>query len=244
MFSPFTWIVIILLWALLSKNAKTTKVLLCIVVFFILIFTNSYIIGEVLRRWEKPMINKARIAVAYNAGIVLGGGMVTYDKAIDRLIFRKNTDRIIQTIDLYKSKKIEKIIISGGYGDLEKNQQPEAVLLRKYLIKVGIPEEDIFVDSLSSNTHENAVNTEQIITSTSLKGRFLLITSAIHMKRAVACFVKEGVKVDVYPTNKLVGARKNEWHSYLKPTFQNMMLWDEYLHEWVGYQMYKLMGYL
>ncbi|MCK5170902.1 MAG: YdcF family protein, partial [Bacteroidales bacterium] len=147
-------------------------------------------------------------------------------------------------IDLYKKGIINKILISGGPGNLVFRDQYEAVLLKEFLLSIDIPEAHILVDSVSDNTHENAVFSANIIKQELNEGKYLLITSSIHMKRAKACFKKEGIIVDIYPTNKHAGPRRFQLDHLFLPDHINLLVWDKLIHEVLGYIVYDVIGYI
>jgi uncharacterized SAM-binding protein YcdF (DUF218 family) len=240
--SPLTWIIILLVVSLLLKNKIKAKRVFTSALCVLFVFSNSFIVDEFVRITETAMVSEKQLG-RYDAGIVLGGGMVTIDRENDRLIFQKNTDRFLQTIHLYKRGIIRKILLSSGSGSLVFDDILEASLLKKYLIELGIPDKDILVDSLSRNTYENAVNSSKIINDSLKGGKFLLITSALHMARAKACFSKQGISVDVFPTSKMTGGRRWDIGHLLVPDAGNFERWEELLHEWMGYLIYKIAGY-
>lgn len=205
-------------------------------------FTNPVIIDEILRLWETPVTNQIN-ENTYDAGIVLGGGMVVIDKDNDRLIFRENTDRFLQALDLYKKGIIRKIIISGGSGSIVFKETLEGALMNRYLTGIGIPQQDLLIDSSSNNTYENAVNCAKIVRDSFPDGDFLLITSAYHMRRAKACFDKQQLTTSVYTVGKFTGKRRHDIGYYLKPDTDALVKWEKFIHELIGYITYKIMGY-
>ncbi|MEI6854079.1 MAG: YdcF family protein [Bacteroidota bacterium] len=240
---PLTWILILLIVAVLIRKPKLARKYYITTLVFFIFFTNPAIIDELLRLWEQPM-TMIHADQQFEAGIVLGGGMVTIDKDYDRLIFQNNTDRILQTLDLYKKGTIKKIIICGGPGTIVFKETIEGILLKRYLTEIGVPKDDIYIDSTSNNTHENAVNCADIINKNFTKRSFLLITSAIHMKRAQDCFSKQGICTTAYPVSKIVGYRRTDIGYYLMPDAEVLIKWDKYLHEVFGYVTYTVMGYI
>jgi len=212
-------------------------------IIMFLFFSNSFITDGFIRLWERPVVKIQDIDEVYDVGIVLGGGMITYEKQTDKLTFRSNVDRIMQAVELYKAGKIKDILISGGPGSLLYRDMYEAVLLKRFLLKIDIPDSIIYIDSVSDNTHQNAVFSKEIIDEIFPDGKFLLITSAIHMKRAKACFSKTGIEVDEYCTNKYVGERRYQFDYLFVPFMVNFLLWDELIHEVIGSIVYSIMGY-
>jgi len=195
-----------------------------------------------MRMWEVPA-TKYQDMKTYDAGIVLGG-MLEYDDEYDRIQFYRAADRLLQAIELYKKGKIRKIIFTGGSGSLIYKDKKEAPLAKRYLLTIGIPEQDIIIESESKNTRENAVNTKHLVDSLSIKGKLLLITSGFHMRRAIACFEKAGIHVDSYSTDRYSGKRKFLFDHLFIPNSQSLEVWDLLIHEITGYIVYYFSGYV
>ncbi|MDP4266885.1 MAG: YdcF family protein [Bacteroidota bacterium] len=240
--SPLIWIIGVFIFAIITKN-KTKKIKAFIIGSIMLIFfTNMFIVDEFMRAWEVPLTKDEALKPNYDVGIVLGGGMVTNDPRNNRLSFRISPDRIFQAINLYKTHRISKIMLSSGEGSIiVKNN--EALLLKEYLTGIGIPEKDLIIESESHNTHQNAQNSCKLINKYSYKN-ILLITSAYHMRRAMACFHKEGLYPTPYCVDKYAGPRKFYIDHLLLPNSKALILWIFLLHEMIGYTTYFFAGYL
>jgi len=241
--NPMAWIFMLLLCAVIIKKRKTKRIILIITIVLFYFFSNSFILAEVMRRWEAPM-SRAEVE-QHDVGVVLGGWIVNYDKEYDRVIFRHSIDRFLQALQLYKQGKIKKILITGGAAHLFFNEFAEADYVQKYMLQIGIPEEDIIVENKAMNTHENAVFTKQIIDSNSELSSVLLITSAVHMPRASACFNKEGLPHDIFVTGKKAAAERyyNFEHLFV-PDKNALYNWHILIHEWLGVVAYKIAGYI
>jgi len=242
--NPLVWLFGMLAYGILSKNKRRARIFLWVSLFTGLLVSNSFVASELSRRWEIPLQAAPDSLQPYDIGIVLGGGIVQSDLSMNRLIFRNNTDRIFQAIQLYKEKRIRKILISSGSGNLIHRWWPEASLTRDYLLKIGIPETDILVDSLSRNTHENAINSAAIIAKQAPKARLLLITSSVHMRRAMGCFSKAGLMCTPYPTNPVAGPRHYDLSHILMPQATSLQTIDVLMHEILGYATYRIAGYI
>ena len=242
--NPLIWLLALMIWALLAKNAKKKKKILLITIIVVYFFSNSFIVSEFYRLWEVQPVPLTALENHYDVGVVLGGGMISYDSRYDRYSFKANTDRIIQAIYLYQEKRIGKILISGGSGSLIYRNMLEAVYLKKFLVgTLQIPQEDILVDSVSDNTHQNAVESAKIIKANFKDPKVLLITSAFHMRRARMCFKKEGIQATVYTTDLTTGNRRFQFDHLFMPSLQSLQQWNKLLHELLGILTYKLMGY-
>ena len=244
LFSPITWILALTALSLFLRKPKLKKRFLIASLATGLFFTNPFIAKEFMRMWEPEPASVYSIRKKYDAVIVLGGGIVTTDAQNKTLTFRNNPDRIMQALWLYKNDKADKILISGGSGSMQYPDMLESVLLRDYLIKIGIPAEDILIDSLSNNTRENAVNSAAILNKHFPGGSFLLITSASHMRRSLGCFNKAGLMVDPFPVDLTAGDRSWYWMNLLMPQTEALEIWDELLHEIIGCLTYRIIGYI
>ncbi len=239
--APITWMIGLLFFAVFSKNDTRKKKCLKWAFGLMLFFTNSFIFDEAVRLWEIPAIPYESVKT-FDYGIVLGG-MSVNDEELDRVQFYRGVDRLIQTIDLYKRGKIKKIIFTGGSGRILKPEMKEAELLKPYILKMGVLEEDLLIENESKNTKENAVFTKTIVDSLQLKNDYLLITSAFHMRRSLGCFKKQGFIVTPYSTDRYAGPRKFEFDHLFIPNVSALNDWNNLIHEVVGYIIYKMMGY-
>jgi len=90
------------------------------------------------------------------------------------------------------------------------------------------------------------VNTEQRLTELINKnGSFktvLLSTSAIHMKRSLLCFNKQGLDVIPFSVDR-AESRKFYPDELLLPRATILSDWYHLIHEWVGVLTYKIVGY-
>ena len=106
--APLTWIFILLVWAILTKQALKRRKLLISALLVLYVFSNSFLLNLVMRNWEIAPKKHNELS-SYDAGIVLGG-MLWYDKEFDRMQFTRSTDRVMQAVDLYKRGIIKKIV--------------------------------------------------------------------------------------------------------------------------------------
>ena len=146
-----------------------------------------------MRWWEIPSRKISSITQTYDAGIMLGGTIRYYNSEVDRPVFGQGADRYMQSIELLSSKKVKQIILSSGSGSMLYKDAKEADFLRAQMLRIGIDSNLVIAESSSRNTYENAKNSAAIIKQKNMSGPFLLITSAFHMRRSLACFKKQGV---------------------------------------------------
>ena len=211
--------------------------------FVFFFFSTGFIVDRLVSLWEIEGLQIEKLK-QHEYGIVLSG-MFEYNKDLNRLSARRGVDRIWQAIQLYKKKKINKIVITGDSGYVLKEGLHEAKQLRQDLISMGIPEEDIIVENKSRNTHENAHQTRLIFEKKGFsKQNHLLITSSMHMRRALACFEKEGISCSPFTTDHYSIHNESISLTEFIPSQNAFAMWDKLIKEWAGYTMYNIMGYL
>jgi uncharacterized SAM-binding protein YcdF (DUF218 family) len=240
--TPVCWVFALFLIGLIVKRQPLKKRFLisAFVVFYV--FSNDFVANEFIVRWEIPATEDTAIHGTYDVAIVLGG-ITNYDDRMQRIQFEHGGDRLFQALRLYKQGKVKKIFLSGGSGNLD-SHDIEAPLLRKYLLDIGIPDSVIVAESRSRNTHENAVFAKPILDSLAPNGRYLLVTSGYHLRRAMACFTKAGIKALPYSTDRIGGPLKWRLDYLLIPDIHSFVAWSTLLHEYFGYLTYKVAGYL
>jgi uncharacterized SAM-binding protein YcdF (DUF218 family) len=238
---PFTWVLILLAWAWFTANPYRRRRLVGASLGILLFFTNSFIVDECLRWWETGITQFHEIDPGISTTILLGGGL-SYDKEADRVNFGCGADRYVQVLEPYRRGHVQRIMVVGGPANFLEPETREGDMMKRLLLLAGVPEEDIIVENRSLNTYQNALFSRPILDSLG-EGRFLLITSATHMRRAVACFEGRGIEVQPYAVQKKVGNRRWELDYLLAPDISNFGKWQQLVHEWAGFVSYKLRGY-
>lgn len=241
--SPLVWIYLLVVWAFFAKRRIAAKRILVAALLVFYFFSNGFIAEEALRLWEMNTFSVSADEKKYDVGIVLSGGLIDYDESTNKLVYGRSSDRIMQALKMYNTGVIGKILISGGSGNLLNPEYNESILMRRFLLNSGIPGTDIIIDPDSRNTHENAMETKKILDEHFPDGQYLLFTSAMHMRRASACFIKEGVAIDFYSTNNIVMKRKRSFGFLFLPSALSIYQWESLIHEITGYVVYRIAGY-
>lgn len=93
--------------------------------------------------------------------------------------------RLPKAVQLYNEGRANKILFSGG-AIWNGQSLPEALVLKNRAIELGIPEKDILVETVSTNTKENILASLLILDRFfhlhHLK-RILVVTASYHMRR-------------------------------------------------------------
>ena len=236
---PISWILILLIWMFISKNKKIKKRLLIISILTAVVFSNHFIYQKIVMAWQSKPLTIAK-GNQYSAGILLGG-FANFDKH-NKGFFNEASDRFIETEKLYHQGIIQKILMTGGSGELIHHENKEADFIKNELITSGVAEKDILIENKSRNTYENAIFSKRILDSLQLKGPYVLITSATHMPRSINIFKKAEISIIPFPSDYRVIDSRISWQDIVIPDMKLLNEWSIILHEIIGLKIYQLTG--
>lgn len=155
-----------------------------ILISFIFLSSILLVTYTPLANWlAKPLSIPSRIEKA-DVIVVLSGG--TYPNGA---LSYFTLEREIWGLKLYHEGYAPKIIFAGGK---TQSEIPDAFFMEKFALDFGIPKQDIIKESYSRNTFENILNTTEIMEKQGFKTA-LLVTSPIHLKRAMMLTGKTGL---------------------------------------------------
>ncbi len=242
---PLFWLLALLLWAYRTRSQERRKTLLKIAFWSILLASNPLILNTVCRAWESAPTSIDSIKDTFDVCVVLGGfSNMAVLKNDSRLQLGVAANRLTDALYLYKKGKVKKILISGGSDELVGEQRSEAVQAKDFILAMGVRDADLILEDRSRNTHENALFTRQKLRSVSPFPSILLITSAFHMKRAVACFKKEEIPVYTFPAHFMGAYFQWTPRMIIKPDDDFLWKWQFLIKEWIGCVVYKIRGYI
>ncbi len=240
---PFNWCVLLIVLALLVRKRRIKKVLFIAAGGIFIFFSNTFIFQKVIAQWEYPA-ESLESFVENTEPIVVLGGMSSFNEQIDRVYFKEASDRLLQALWLQKMNPERQIIISGGSAEIYFEEVPEAKYLKDYLLTIGVAEDKLQFEEQSRNTFENARNTAALFDSLRYTKKITLITSAFHMKRAVACFEKQGFEVQPVATHVYTNHQPLKPGDYILPSLDTLQRWPIIIKEWVGLLVYQLKDYI
>jgi uncharacterized SAM-binding protein YcdF (DUF218 family) len=175
-------------------------------------------------------------------GIVVLGGAISPDISVARGVVALNgaAERVTVTAELAHRYPNARIIFTGGTGSLDPTSPLEAPLAVKEFEVLGVPHDRITAEEQSRNTIENAVFS-RLLAEPKPGERWLLVTSAAHMPRAIAAFRAAGFAVEAYPVNWHTKGRRDA--AELFTSFVGGLAMTDYaVHEWLGLAVYRLTG--
>ena len=141
------------------------------------------VMGFVLIR-EKGVATEVPSADNYDAIIVLGAQVKPDGSPSVQLSWRLDA-----AAEAYGRKKVP-VVVCGAQGSDE--PQPEAVVMKQYLIGKGVAEEDIRTDPDSFNTRQNLKNAGELLKNRPEVQKVLVVTSDYHVPRSLALAKDQG----------------------------------------------------
>jgi uncharacterized SAM-binding protein YcdF (DUF218 family) len=137
-----------------------------------------------------------------------------------------------------------KIAFTGGPAGILYESDTEAKGAEALLTELGIARDRLVLESEARNTYQNAVLLKAKLEREHALGpgkRWLLITSAYHMPRAMGCFRKAGLIVEPWPVDYRTRGKADLTRPFGKVS-EGLRRVDMASREWVGLFVYWLTG--
>lgn len=141
---------------------------------------------------------------------------------------------------LYHTQRAPRIVLSGAALD---GSLSEAEMMSKILQQKGIPEHAIMLEKNSFTTYENAVYTQRLLDKHDMN-RVLLVTSALHMPRAMAVFRKQGITAIAAPSRPQIVVPSDPTFSFWQPSARALSASRSIIKEYAGLLVYWLRGWI
>jgi uncharacterized SAM-binding protein YcdF (DUF218 family) len=146
--------------------------------------------------------------------------------------------RCSKAAELFRPSVHKLVLVTGGRQDPLDPLESER--MRDYLVLMGLPASAIVMEWESQSTFENAVHSAAILRERGID-KVVLVTDAFHMRRATACFQKQGIGVVPGPCERITKDRPHGPDYYL-PHAGAAKDTDQALREWIGMGWYWLRG--
>lgn len=212
------------LFYLFSNSYKKAKIFLFLGLSWFLLLSFQPISNAILYPLEnshKALLETPKV----NYILVLGSGHKSDENlSITSQVKMVAINRLVEGIRHYKNIENAKLIVSGysvNGGD------SHALMQERLAISLGVKKEDIIRLDTPKDTKEEAMEVKKIVGNE----KFILVTSASHMKRAFLLFEKEQLNAIPSPTNNLA-YDDDSYSSYFSS--KNLKKCDTAFHEYLG----------
>ncbi|MGA1284923.1 MAG: YdcF family protein [Prochlorothrix sp.] len=258
----------------LGRRPRWARGLLATALGVLWLSSTPWAVRAVVGSLEQPFRSASALETLPPAGaiVILGGATAGALPPRSYPEMGEAGDRVVHGARLYQAGKAPWIVLSGGRVQWQAQGQAggsggagaigaqpataiasEAEDMATLLQAWGIPDRALLLETQSLNTRQNALNTAQILKDHQIQ-QILLVTSALHMPRALGVFqtVGEefGFEVVPAPTDfwiELPGSLGWSWQEAvvnLLPDADNQQRLSRGLKEWLGFWVYRARGWL
>ncbi len=174
-----------------------------------------------------------------DAIVVLGGG-IQGGRAGWRIgpHLQLGADRAWFGAQLYRAGRAPWVIVSGGNNAWSSSDESEANAMRTFEADLSVPASALLLESQSRDTEENALYTKQLLAEHQL-GKILLVTSAVHMPRALALFRAAGIDAIPAPTDFDAVPRQGGLQDWL-PDAETLDRSSKAIKEYIAIAIYRV----
>ena len=157
--------------------------------------------------------------------VVLSGGFSPNSQLpTSSNLSKQSLIRLVEGLVIYRSMPGTKLILTGkGWA-----KKSEAEAMSELAIKLGVPSEDIIIDKESHNTREHTVKLKPYLNT----DKFVLVTSALHMERAMTLFERAGLSPIAAPADHLLKGEYSLFRvNHYAPDSENLNASDTWFYE-------------
>ena len=222
---------------MLIRSERPRLVIASFLLFIALGLSPIGIAGVVLLEERFPPWDASRGAPD---GIIVLGGTIDPEISTVRgsIAIMGAAERVTVIAQLARRYPDARIVFTGGSAGLF-GGPPEAAFVVRLFESFGIPPARVIIEDRARNTEENARFTKALVNPKPPE-RWLLVTSASHMPRAIGVFRKADFPVEAYPVDwRTRGWRDVTWSGSL---LSGVMWANGAAYEWIGLLVYRLTG--
>lgn len=175
--------------------------------------------------------------------VVLGGGAFDYASSWPYPNMSGTIDRYWYGARLYHGGRGRMVLLSGARDPRRSAGPSEAQLGAAFMTELGVLAEDQILDNDSKTTNEHVSNVAQLLKEHNME-TFLLVTSAIHMRRAEAVFRAGGLTPIPVATDFKIRSEDRSGLWQFVPNVNSLSGSTAAIHEYFGYWVYRIRGWI
>lgn len=231
----FTMVLLSWVYALVTcKNCRLISLLLGTSLVIWLLFSTAFLPEFLTRRLEDQYAPIERVDKDVRYVVVLGGGQSNrFSLPPNMQLYASSQQRLWEGLRLMRSLSNASLVLSGGA--FHSNEGSEALHLKQLAQVCFLNTTPIILEDASRNTMEQSKYLRSV-----LHGKpFYLVTSAIHMPRAMASMIRDGLHPIAAPTAFTHYWDDERWTKRLMPNAYNLIYTNIAMHEYLGALYYR-----
>jgi uncharacterized SAM-binding protein YcdF (DUF218 family) len=153
-----------------------------------------------------------------------------------------DADRFYGGIDLFQARRAPILVFTGGWVPWEPDAKLEGDVLVEHALRLGVPRDRILTTSRVSTTEEESRAVSALLAERSSprrNRRIILVTSAMHMRRAELLFSRAGLVVVPFPVDFRVPAGQSVTPLAFLPSGSSLGRSESALRELYGFTYYR-----
>jgi uncharacterized SAM-binding protein YcdF (DUF218 family) len=176
-------------------------------------------------------------------GVIVLGGVINPEVSAARhtVALGEAAERVTIVADLARRYPDARIVFTSGSANLIFDGPPEADFATALFESFGVARDRIVIENQSRNTVENATLSKALVNPKPGE-RWLLVTSASHLPRAMGTFRQAGFPVEAYPVDYRTRGSEDLVPRPLDGLLGGFFPTETAMHEWIGLVAYRLTG--
>ena len=217
-------------------DSRALRVGFFVVLIGFVLLSTGMLPNAMMQYWgsEYPVVTQANPAIHWV--VVFGGGQRKgVNEPANHLLSTASIKRLVEGVRLYRQLPSATLLLSGG-GDLDE-QNTEAGHSGVLALWFGIPSDHVVLETQSINTADEAVAIKRWVK----QAPFYLVTSSLHMPRAMALCQKQGLKPIAAPADD-ANDSAIDWSRDWIPHPIHFVAVNRVWHELVGWAWGRISG--
>lgn len=230
---------VISLWTPWRRRGRTLLSALLVVTLVLMLLPLPALLAAPLENRISP---PAELPREIDGILVLGGAVIPGLSAVrGQVALNDGAERMTAAVLLAQRYPEARIVFSGGSSILGATAT-EAQAARQFFSSFGLPASRIVFENRARNTVENARYSYELV-GPNEGDTWLLVTSALHMPRAVGAFRGAGWSVIPYPVDYQSARRPAPIVDLSYDVIEELVQLDRVVTEWVALVAYRAFGW-
>ncbi len=237
------FLMVLILAALLWRRRWCPAISLGVPVALIFVLGNSPLIDQLVRDSERPYFRPDMTHLPPADAVVALGSetAASLNNLLGFTVDKAGLERYLTAVELARHGKAQVVVLGGDEASTLHPGQSQMEAVQKWIKDWQMAPGPVTNLDICANTHDEALHYAQLAAANKWKST-LLVTSALHLKRAEAVFNKQGVKV--VPIGCDFHGDGTACHWTLLPSQDRFVLWSLYLHKKIGWWVYRWRGWV
>ena len=173
--------------------------------------------------------------------ILLGGSFTGSIKALEQnqVGLGGNAERVVEALRLLRDNNNTKLLFVANASVLSSDGVSESEQVEKFFEIFNVDQKRLIIKKIANNTYQESIAIAEYLRESG--GKWILITSALHMPRTIALMQSRDVGDSIiYPYSTDFTASSPKFN--LNFSFSNIGRLDGFIHEIVGLLAYRITG--